>query len=252
MHMRQSSFLLAVVLFAPLLSPAQTADEIVAKALQARGGADKLKSIKSMRITGAVAIQGESLPFVQVQKRPNKLRRDITVQGMTLSRGFDGQNGWEKTPVQGSSEGAVNVLKGQELDELRTEADFDGTLMGYKEKGYKIEFSGKEAVDGKDAYRLKVTMKDGVVRNIFIDAASFLEVKVAGTTQREGVATDFELILSDYRTVEGIKFPFSFEDRQPGGAANQKLTLEKLEFNIAVDDSSFALPAAAVAPAAPK
>jgi hypothetical protein len=246
MHMRQSSFVLAVVLFVPFLSPAQTADEIVGKALQARGGADKLKALKSMRITGSIAVQGESLPFVQLQKRPNKLRRDITIQGMTLSRGFDGQNGWEKAPAQGSSEGVVNVVKGQELEELREEADFDGTLMGYKEKGYKVELSGKEAVDGKDAYRLKITMKDGAVRNIFIDAASFLEVKVAGTTQREGVATDFELILSDYRTVEGIKFPFSFEDRQPsGGAANQKLTLEKVEFNIAIDDSNFALPAAA-------
>jgi hypothetical protein len=249
MHMRQSSFLLAVVLFAPLLSSAQTADEIVAKALQARGGADKLKSIKSMRITGSVAIQGESMAFVQLQKRPNKLRRDLTIQGVSLSRGFDGQNGWEKAPVQGSSEGAVSVLKGQELDELRTEADFDGTLMGYKEKGYKIELTGKEAVDGKDAYRLKVTLKDGVVRNIFVDAASFLEVKVAGTTQREGVTTDFELILSDYRNVNGIMFPFSFEDRQAsGGAANQKLSLEKVEFNIAIDDSTFALPAAASAP----
>ena len=247
--MRQSSFLLAVVLFLPLLSLAQTADEVVAKALQARGGADKLKSIKSMRITGSVAVQGESLPFVQLQKRPNKLRRDLTLQGITLSRGFDGQNGWEKTPVQGSSESTVNVLKGQELDELRTEADFDGTLMGYKEKGYKIELTGKEAVDGKDTYRLKVTLKDGVVRNIFIDAASFLEVKVAGTTQRDGVAMDFELVLSDYRKVDGIMFPFSFEDRQPsGGPANQKLSLEKVEFNIAIDDSSFALPATASAP----
>jgi hypothetical protein len=249
MHMRRSSFLLAVVLFMPLLSWAQTADEIVAKTLQARGGADKLKSIKSIRFTGSVAIQGESMAFVQLQKRPNKLRRDLSVQGITLSRGFDGEHGWEKAPVQGSSESAVNVLQGQELEDLRTEAEFDGTLMGYKEKGYKVELSGKEPVDGKDAYRLKVTMKDGVVRNIFIDAASFLEVKVAGTTKREGVATDFELILSDYRTVEGIRFPFSFEDRQlSGGAANQKLVLEKVEFNIAIDDFNFAVPAATSAP----
>jgi hypothetical protein len=250
MHMRQSSFLLAVVLLVPLFSLAQTADEIVAKALQARGGADKLKSLKSMRITGSVAIQGESMGFVQLQKRPNKLRQDLSVQGVTLlSRGFDGEHGWKKAPVQDSSESAVNVLQGQELEDFRTEADFDGILMGYKEKGYKLELSGKEPVDGKNAYRLKITMKDGLVRNIFIDAATFLEVKVAGTTQREGVAIDFELMLSDYRSVDGIMFPFSFEDRQlSGGAANQKLVLEKVEFNIAIDDSTFAVPAAASTP----
>jgi hypothetical protein len=165
---------------------------------------------------------------------------------MTLSRGFDGQQGWEKAPAQGNSESAVNVLSGQELEDLRTEADFDGILMEYKQKGYKVELSGKEAVEGKDSYRLKVTMRDGVVRNIFIDAASFLEVKVAGKAEREGVATDFELILSDYRSVEGIKFPFSFEDRQPGGgAASQKLVLQKVEFNVAIDDSAFAVPVTA-------
>jgi hypothetical protein len=251
--MRQSSFLLAVVLLGSSLSLAQTADEIVAKALQARGGAEKLKALKSIKITGAVAIEGQSMSFLQLQKRPNKLRRDLSLQGMTLSRGFDGQQGWEKTPVQGSSESAVKVLAGQELEELRTEADFDGILMEYKQKGYKVELSGKEAVDGKDAYRLKVTMKDGVVRNIFIDAASFLEIKVAGKTQREGAATDFELVLSDYRNVEGVMFPFSFEDRQSsGGAASQKLVLQKVEFNIAIDDANFAVPKTAAAPAVPK
>src|SRR5215467_11426648 len=136
-HMRQSSFLLAVIFFLPLLSSAQTADEIVAKALQARGGPEKLKSIRSIRITGSVVTGGESMAFMQLQKRPNKLRRDLSVQGMTLSRGFDGQNGWEKTPVQGNSEGAVNVLQGRELEDLRAEADFDGTLVDYKQKGYK-------------------------------------------------------------------------------------------------------------------
>jgi hypothetical protein len=249
--MRQSSFLLAIVMILclPMLSLAQTADEIVAKTLQARGGADKLKAIKSLRLTGSIVTEGESLGFVQIQKRPNKLRRDISIQGVILSRGFDGQRGWEKAPAQGSNESMVNVLQGQELEDLRSEADFDGILMDYKQKGYKIELSGKEPVVGKDAYRLKVTLKDGAVRNIFIDAASFLEVKVAGTTQRDGASADFELLLSDYRKVQGIMFPFSFENRLTGGGpGNQKLALEKVEFNSIIEDSDFAVPAAGSAP----
>lgn len=240
---------LAVLMFSVALS-AQTVDDIIAKNFAAHGGLDKLKSLQSLRVTGGVEMGPMQAGFTQVFKRPLKTRADISVQGMSMVQAYDGQTGWQIVPFTGKKD--PELMTADELKQIQEEADFDGPLMDYKKKGNTVELIGKEKVEGTDAYHLKVTLKNGDVRNFYMDADSFLTIKEVSKTIMRGTEVELETSLGDYKQVEGLMFPFSIEQRAVGGQGSQKITFTKVEVNVPVDDSIFKMPAPAPPPAADK
>jgi hypothetical protein len=177
------------------------------------------------------------------------MRLDINIQGLSLVQAYDGQGGWQIVPFTGKKD--PEPAAGDDLKELQEEADIDGPLMDYQQKGHKAELVGKEKVEGTDVYNIKVTLKNGEVRNIYLDADSFLEVKMTGKTTRRGTEFEFDSTLGDYKQVEGVMFPFSIDRRMQGGEGqNAKIVIEKVEVNTAIEDSVFKMPP--IAPAAEK
>jgi hypothetical protein len=240
----------AVVLLA-CLAPfafAETADEVLAKYVQARGGMDKIKAVKSVKVTGKMVMGGGAMeaPFVQMKRRPKDSRTEFTFQGMTGVQAFDGggEVAWSLMPFMGKKE--PEAAPAEETKLMAEEADFDGALIDWKEKGHQIEFVGKEQVEGADAYKLKLTRKNGNIDYVYIDAETGLEVKSEGKRVIRG--TEVETFMSDYKEVEGIPFPFTISAGRKGGADNQKqkIVMEKIELNSAMADSLFKLPANAV------
>jgi len=240
-------FTSVLMVFSAVLS-AQTVDELIAKSAAARGGLDKLKAVTSSRLTGNFAAGPMQAGFVEVTKRPNRLRRDITIQGLNLVQAYDGQNGWQIIPFTGKKD--AEPISGDELKDLQEEADTDGPLVDYKQKGNKVELVGKEKVEGTDAFNLKVTLKNGDVRNIYLDADTFLPIKSSGKTTRRGTEIKVESTLGDYKEVNGILVPFSVQVHLEGAEIDsEKISFDKVEFNVPVDDSVFKMPPPA--PAAP-
>lgn len=240
-----------IVVFAAFLCAislsAQTVDEIIAKNLQAHGGVAKLKAIHSIRITGNFDSGGVQAGFVQVYKRPMRIRMDATLQGVTLTQAYDGQNGWQIMPFTGQNTPAA--MNAEDLKRLQEEADFDGPLMDYKQKGNAVELVGKEKVDGADTYHLRVSMKNGDVLNFYLDATTYLTLKRAGKAVVQGTPLEVETHYSDYREVDGVKFPFSLQQEAADGQVpDQKITFQKVELNVPVEDSVFKMPAAAQTP----
>ncbi|HEY6248565.1 MAG TPA: hypothetical protein VI685_01315, partial [Candidatus Angelobacter sp.] len=112
---------------------------------------------------------------------------------------------------------------------------------------------GKEKVEGTDVYHLKITLKNGDIRNTYLDADSFLPIKTIAKTTIRGTEVELETAIGDYKQVDGIMFPFSIEQRPVGGQGpGQKITFKKVEFNIPVEDSFFTMPAPAPQPAPDK
>src|SRR5260221_10270011 len=144
---------------------AQTADEIVAKHIVAQGGVVRLRAIQSMRITGDVDLGGMQAGFIEVHKRPMKVRRDISIQGLTLTQAYDGQNGWQIVPFTGKKD--PELMPAEDLKQIQEQADLDGPLVDYKQKGNTVELIGKEKIEGATAYHLKVTLKNGNVRDLY-------------------------------------------------------------------------------------
>jgi len=234
----------------PLRSPrAQTLDEIVKKAIDARGGIEKIKAVQSERITGRISFaQGIEGTLILELKRPHKLYSEISVEEQKVLRVYDGKSaGWTVNPFTGNNE--VVEMSAKELRDMPDESDGDGPLVDYKAKGSQVELVRKEDAGGKPVYRLKITGKSGDVRSYLIDAATFLTTRWEGTRKVADQDLPWECNLSDYREVQGLKFPFKIDQGSPGTEYRQTLTVEKVEINPKMDDAHFAKP---VAPAARK
>jgi hypothetical protein len=136
------------------------------------------------------------------------------------------------------------AMSADDIKQAEDQADMDGLLVDYKEKGHQVEYVGKEDVEGTPAYKLKVTKKNGDVVNVYIDAESYMNIKEAGKVKVRGQEIEGQTTFGDFKTVDGLVFPFSIEQKAQGAPGGMVLTISKVEVNPTVDASRFAMPAA--------
>ncbi len=224
----------------------QTAEELVAKNLQAKGGLEKIKAIRSVRMTGRIEVDGLRAVVGQESKRPDLLRETFTVQGMTQIQAYDGATGWQISPFEGRKD--PQLLGEEDLRGMVEDADFDGPLVDAQAKGNKIEYLGHDQVDGDDAYKLKVTLKNGDIYYYYLDPDTYIEVQIERLIFIRGSMRENTTLLGSYKPVNGVMYPFSIESgpkNNPDGRA--KVTFTRIEANIPVSDSDFKMPAAPAA-----
>ncbi|HLV96193.1 MAG TPA: outer membrane lipoprotein-sorting protein [Candidatus Acidoferrales bacterium] len=238
----------AIFAFIALSTGAQTVDEVIAKNIQAEGGLAKLDSVQTLRTSGKMIIQSFEARFVEAAKRSDKVREEMTIQGMSQVRAYDGKTAWQIDPFEGRRD--PELLSADDSKDLQIDADIDGPLVNYKEKGYKAEFVGHDSVEGTDCYKIKLTLKNGDIRYYYLDTDSFLELKLETQTSIRGSIQENETFYGDYEEVNGIYYPFAFETGQKGGTDRVKFTVEKVEQNVPLDDSLFSMPAVKKAPGA--
>lgn len=238
----------AIFALIALSTGAQTVDEVIAKNIQAEGGLAKLESVQTLRTSGKMIIQSFEVRFVEVAKRSDKVREEMTVQGMSQVRAYDGTTAWQINPFEGRRD--PELLSADDSKDLQIDADIDGPLVNYKEKGYKAELVGHDSVEGTDCYKIKLTLKNGDIRYYYLDTDSFLELKLETQTSIRGSIQENETFYGDYEEVNGIYYPFAFETGQKGGTDRVKFTVEKVEQNMPLDDSLFSMPAVKKAPGA--
>jgi len=234
--------LLGLVLTALVAAPgvAQTMDEIVERSLKARGGVDKLRAVKTLRITGRMAMGGLEAPVTLEFKRPNQMRMEFTVQGMTGVQAYDGKTGWNFIPFAGMQK--PQPMSPEELKLAEEQADMDGPLLDYKAKGNTVELVGKEAVEGTQAHKLKVTLKNGTIRYLYVDAEHFLEIKMEGKQTIRGTETEVEASMGDFKEVEGLMLAHAVQSGAKGSPQRQTITVQKIEINPPLDDARFKMP----------
>jgi outer membrane lipoprotein-sorting protein len=228
----------------PVVAGAMDADELIAKYHEAIGGLDKIRAVQSMKATGKVMTFGMELPFTVVQKRPNYMRIDSSMQGSAFVQAFDGEHGWSVNPMTGSQDA-------QDMPEIAEkvfshEADMDGPLVDYEKKGYKVKYVGEDEVEGTPVYHLKLTVDDELKYDMYFDTEHFLLLKQARTMRVDEQEHTEETYFSDFQEVDGLIYPFAIEQRQGGQAGTQIMT-ETIELNVDVDDSIFVKPAKAEA-----
>ena len=234
---------------------AQTAEELVAKNTQAKGGLEKIKAIQSVRMSGTQDGDGFKAAVTQENKRPNLVRKTFALQGMTAVQAYDGGSGWQIRPFGGRKD--PELMGGDDLPGMLLDADFDGPLVDYAAKGNKIEYLGHDTVDGDDSYKLKVTLKNGDILYYYLDPDTYLEIRKEIQVFIRGSVKEFFVNLGSYKPVNGVMFPFSTASGPKGNDNPPSTTYDKIEVNAPVQDSGFALPAtlkpgAAKKPDAPK
>jgi outer membrane lipoprotein-sorting protein len=181
------------------------------------------------------------LPFTLSMERPHKSRLELQFSGKTAVQVFDGSAGWKVRPYLNRND--VEPFSAAELQLESKKPELDGPLVDYAAKGTKVELAGVEPVEGSPAYKLKVTAKSGVVQNIWIDAKSFLDVKVEGSPRRmDGRMRTVWVYQRDFRDVQGVKIPFVLETAVDGYRETHKITLTKVTVNPKLDDALFTKP----------
>jgi len=264
---------------APVL-PALSAEQIVQKNLAARGGSAAWRAIQSVVYSGSLDagrvrpdngihpstterlidkpgkstkpgqapeqhVTGNdegtpvSLPYTLYMKRPGKQRVEVKFKDETLIQTYDGKNGWKLQPYLHRG---VLPFSAEEMKKAQQFQDIDGPLFDYAAKGTKVDLDGTDRVGGNPAYRLKLTLKGGDVRHIWIDAASFLDVQIDGVRRLNGHEVAQYTALSDYRSVNGVKLPFLMDTRTAGLPDHEKIVVEKAILNPKIDDALFGRP----------
>lgn len=247
------------------LAPSRlSVQQIVSKNIAARGGENAWRAVQAMswagkldagggnqrrlKIPGQPApppLNGSSaqaqLPFVLEMKRSHKSRLEIQFNGQTAVQVYDGAQGWKVRPFLNRHE--VEPFTAAEREAAANQAELDGPLMDYAAKGTQIDVEGVEPVEGKSAYRLKVTFQNKHVIHEWIDAQSFLEVKIEGTPRRlDGKEHPVEVFMRDYRSVNGLQIPHTLETTVQGVARTEKILIEKVVVNPRLDESHFSKP----------
>jgi hypothetical protein len=244
--------------------PQMDAAAIVERNIAARGGRTSWNSVQTISWSGKMEAGGNNqrylkvpgmppppaaqdsaaqvqLPFTLEMRRGHKSRLELQFNGQTAVQVYDGAQGWKVRPFLNRHE--VEPFTADEARIAADEADLDGLLMDYAGKGTRIDLAGVEPVEGKPAYKLKLTLKNGRVLNDWVDAQSFLEVKTEGASRRlDGRMRPVAVYMRDYRKVGGIEIPHLIETAVQGASRTEKIVIEKAMVNPRLDDSRFAKP----------
>jgi hypothetical protein len=250
--MRHAMIVLVAVCCLRVFTHCQTAEELVDKNIQAKGGMEKIKAIHSLHMAGRLTGGGGFTATVtQDGMRPNLVRETFSLQGMTGVQAYDGTVGWQIQPFGGHKD--PELMGEDDLRDLLRDADFDGPLVDYREKGNTVEYLGHDVVDGDDALRLKVTLKNGDILYYYLDPDTYLEIRKEIQEFIRGSIKENVVDLGSYKPVAGVMYPFSIASgpkNRPNAA--QTTTIEKIDVNVPLAKSEFELPASLKQGSSPK
>lgn len=237
--MKRLWWMLAWLLTWPWAVSAMTADELIAKNIEARGGLDNIRAITSLKLTGKLQTGGFEATVADLKKQ-GKVRSEFSIQGMTQVRAFDGAQGWSVSPFGGRKD--PQKLSGDDLKDMRIEADLEGPLVDYAKKGHQVEYLGTEDIEGTQAHKLRVVYATGNEAVYYFDPDYFLEIRVVSKSWYRGSAFEGEADLGDYEQVNGVWIPFSVAAGAKGSPQKSTVTYERAEANVELPDALFAFP----------
>lgn len=232
-----AALLFLTALFASAYSlHAQTLDDVLNRHFKAVGQ-EKLMEKQTFHIKAAVQQMGMELPMDMKMKRPNKFRMEMEMQGQKIIQTFDGVKGWVVAPWISAE---PQELSGPELEQAMQQANIDGELFNYKEKGFTATLLGKVNLDGSPAFNIKFTGEDGSAKNIYIDAESFLIKKIKAKIEAQGQEFDVEQNFVEYKDFDGVVMPVKTETVSPMGKA--AILFKEIKFDEKFDESIFSKP----------
>lgn len=231
-----------------------TAAQIVDRNVAARGGLEAWRAVKTISMSGEMDAGGTKavrLPFEMSLKRPHKSRLELHIVDQVAVQTWDGARGWKYRPYLGRTE--AEPLAAAEAQQAARADELDGVLVDHARKGIRVELQGSEKVEGREAYRLLLTQAGHPARRLWVDAATFLEVKMDGEPRRiDGRERKVSLYYRDYRKVGALSLPHTLETVVEGvkGPAAHRISVQKVTVNPALADELFGKPQPARAAAA--
>ncbi|MEO8306480.1 MAG: outer membrane lipoprotein-sorting protein [Pseudomonadota bacterium] len=244
----------------PTALPSMSATQVVDRNVAARGGLQAWRNVQTMTWKGKMGAGGTTysavtpagkletktrpevmLPFKLDYKRPLKSRLELDFNGQTAVQVFDGAQGWKLRPYLGKS--TWDAYTPDELKLAAAEPGIDGLLIDYAARGSRVEAAGTDTVEGHAAYKLRVTLKGGGARTVWVDGQSFLELKMDGEPRKiDGRPRSVEIFPRDYRAEQGLMIAHVLETAVQGVKNTEKINIESVAVNPPLADTQFTKP----------
>lgn len=239
--MKKTLFFAAFLFIFNGFSQAQNAEEIVAKHIAAIGGDNwsRVEAVKSEAKISADGAPGMSIMMTMLAVRDRALRMDVSVMGMTQTTVLNGDAGWAVNPFANKLD--PEPLTADQVKSMSYMTDVDGALVGYKAKGYALEYVGTEDVDGTEAIKVKVTKGEKRYEYSFFDPETYYEIKNIQVEEVDGKESETATVYSNFKMQDGLVFPFTIQQADPnmGGST---VTVTSVTINPSVDKTAFDMP----------
>ncbi|GAB3711286.1 hypothetical protein GCM10027592_48700 [Spirosoma flavus] len=238
--MKKQLITLVALVALPVLTLAQTADDIIDKNIAATGGADKIAAIKSFQFDQSLSVAGMDMTGKSTVVVDKSIRNDISAMGQQMTTVVDGDKGWSINPMQGST--APQPLPEDQLKTQKGNMHLFGTdLYVARNKKYPIEFIGKEKQGDKDVFNLKITRPEGVA-NYFIDATTYQIAGMNAKVTLQGQTSELKIKYGNYKPIEGLTLPTTLDLENPNMPGALTIKVSNVVLNPTVDPSIFAMP----------
>ena len=236
-----------------------TLDEVLAAHFEAIGGTEAMQSIQAVRFEGTMSMgPGMEAPFKMTMQRPENIRLEFTFQGMTGIQASNGETAWMVMPFMGKND--PEEMPAAMAEQLQEQADIDGPLFDWADKGHQVELMGKVNKEGTEAYKVKLTRENGKVRYHYLDTEYYMGVKQEGKTMVQGQEMEIETDLGEYKQLclgtstlvdddnpcegDALYLPYSIESKPKGAPSGQKITITSVAVNpVDIAEDYFAMPA---------
>lgn len=232
------SFLITMFLFVNAFSQNENAESVeqaksvIAKYLDAIGGADVVKNIQDKTVIMRGTAMDQAVTIIIKQKLPNKLRQDIKAGGMDQVLIFDGEKAVMKVAGQ-----TINI-EGKQLEQLKLESTME-MLLNPELLGIKLAYEGTEKDGQSLLHKVKFILPSGLNWVAYFDDKTGLKVKESKETETQmGLITQV-VEYSDYQDVEGIKIPFKM--KQSFGPQSVEMTISSVKINKGIPDETFVI-----------
>jgi outer membrane lipoprotein-sorting protein len=235
---KSATFFTILFLIAGNSLMSQSLDDILKEHFSAIGQ-DNIIKVNTQKLTGKMLQGGIEIPFTMMTKRPGKIRVEGTFQGLTFIQNYNGKEGWNLNPFTGVTD--PQPMSEEDLKEIHYQADMDGMLWNWNEKGYTVTFDGKDDMEGTSCYKIKVDTKEGDAFTYYIDSDSYLILRSNTKMQRLGNEIESDTYFSNYNMVEGIAVPGKIETKMKDQLMGT-LVIENVELNTELDDTLFEKP----------
>ena len=202
-------------------------------------GIEKMKDWTTYAASCKTIAQGQEIPVKMMLKRPKKIRIEVEFQGNKMIQAFDGEQGWSVVPWSGSS--APQDMTADQVKGMKEQADMEGAIYNWKEKGNQVELLGKEDLEGSAVYKIKLTKATGDIDTYFIDADSFILLKTSSKVKIQGNEVESDNLFTNYKDFNGVMMACTITSKMKEQTVSQ-VEIDKIDINVPVSDSLFIKP----------
>ena len=208
-----------------------TATKVFESYISAIGGEENVRALKDVTMNMSAEMQGRKLDFLFMKKAPAMSKQNVSMEGNVVSSQiFDGKD-------------LAIMQMGQSVpadEATKTDMAFDAAIIpeiAIKDMAIQTKLIGVESIDGMNAYAIEITKPSGKTATHYYSIADGLKIRESQMAQGPQGEMAIDVDFSDYKEVDGIKFPHSFT--MPMGPMKMKVSAEEITVNTGIEDSEF-------------